>query len=119
MKSLDASQRTHEKSLSKILSAHESRKLTINLEFSYKRNIYQITSQGKGYRLRHKMATICDHVDGSQEVFVGEHRLDFKIHKEKSNEPYILDSKDLNPMLDNIVSVAQEKSESMPEIRAA
>ncbi len=95
----------HERNaLRQILSVHTTRKLSKNLEFSFNRKTYQITSQGKGYRLRHKTVTVCEHVDGTQEVFADEQKLEFKIHTKKSKQPYIADIKDLNHLMDHIVN---------------
>ena len=98
--------------LRRILSVHVTRKLTINLEFDLNRKTYQITTPGKGYRLRGKIVTICDHIDGSQEVLAGEQNLGFKIYQDKSSAPYIVDTKDLNPLMDKIISRAADSNVS-------
>ena len=85
------------------MSVHTARKLSKNLEFSLNRKTYQITSQGKGYRLRHKTVTVCEHVDSTQEVFADEQKLEFRIYQEKQNQPHVADIKDLNHLMDQIV----------------
>lgn len=95
----------HERNaLRQVLSVQTARKLSKNLEFSLHRKTYQITSQGKGYRLRHKTVTVCEHVDSTQEVFAGEQKLEFRVYQEKGNQPYIADTKDLNHLMDHIIN---------------
>ena len=48
-----------------IFSLHTQRKLSKNLTFRYKNREYQLTGQGKGYRLRGAQVTICEAFDGS------------------------------------------------------
>ena len=43
-----------------ILRRHETRKLSKNLTFQYLNREYQITGQGKGYRMRGASVTVCD-----------------------------------------------------------
>ena len=48
-----------------IFSLHAQRKLSKNLTFQYKNQEYQLTGQGKGYRLRDAQVTVCEAFDGS------------------------------------------------------
>ena len=48
-----------------IFSLHAQRKLSKNLTFQYKNRKYQLTEQGKGYRLRGAQVTVCEAFDGS------------------------------------------------------
>ena len=48
-----------------IFSLHTQRKLSKNLTFRYKNREYQLTGQGKGYRLRGAQVTVCEAFDGS------------------------------------------------------
>lgn len=93
--------------LKRILSCHTNRKLSKNLEFSLNRKIYQITTPGKGYRLRGKTITICQHTDGSEEVLSGLTNLPFKVLSTVSKAPYTADTKELNPLMDQIIRIAQ------------
>jgi transposase len=88
--------------LKRILSVHTERKLSKNLEFSLNRKTYQITTPTTGYRLRHKIVTVCEHVDGSQEVTVDNKALTFKIlpFKQAVREA---DTKELNVVMDQLV----------------
>ncbi len=89
--------------LKRILRVHTQRKLSKNLEFSLNKNIYQIITPGKGYRLRHSNVTICEHIDGSKEVIVGTQKLEFRILDETLKGPPIVDTKGLNPLMDKMV----------------
>ena len=48
-----------------IFSLHAQRKLSKNLTLQYKNREYQLTRQGKGYRLRGAKATVCETFDSS------------------------------------------------------
>lgn len=92
--------------LKQILSVHVTRKLNKNLEFSMDTKKYQITTQGKGYRLRNTIVTVCKYLDGRQEVFAGEQNLGFKIYQEKRIQPQVVDTKELNLTVDKIIAKA-------------
>ena len=51
-----------------ILRRHETRKLSKNLTFQYLNREYQLTGQGKGYRLRGASVTVCDAFGGEASV---------------------------------------------------
>ena len=48
-----------------IFSLHAHRKLSKNLTVQYKNREYQLTGQGKGYRLRGAQVTLCEAFDGT------------------------------------------------------
>lgn len=88
--------------LRRILSIHEERTLSKNLEFSLEGRLYQITTPGRGYRLRHSKVLICTHMNGSQEVLSNMKPLAFKILP--SHQPLMADTKDLNFLMDKLVA---------------
>ena len=51
--------------LSLILSLHHTRKLSKNLTFQFRNREYQLEGQGKGYRLRNTVITLCEGFDGA------------------------------------------------------
>ena len=51
-----------------ILSLHATRKLSKNLTFQFKNREYQLTGQGKGYRLRGAQVTVCEAFDDTVTV---------------------------------------------------
>jgi transposase len=104
----------------RILSVQAERKLSKNLEFSLEGSLYQITTQGKGYRLRHSAVKICTHTDGSQEVLSNTTPLEFKmLPKLLHTPPPITDVKGLNPLMDQLVAAHAITHESQVGIAAS
>lgn len=95
--------------IKRILSLHTERTLTKNLEFSLDGRIYQITTLGTGYRLRHQKVTIFTHADGSQEILADKQPLAFKILPKLIQKPWIADTKDLSPLMDQLVAAEQTR----------
>ncbi|TFH90198.1 ISNCY family transposase [Vibrio ouci] len=59
-----------------IFSIHHHRKVSKNLTFQYKNSEYQITNEGKGYRLRHSTVTVCESFNGEITVLSDGRKLD-------------------------------------------
>lgn len=89
--------------LRRILSIQTTRKLTKTLEFSYEGVLYQIQRPGGGYRYRHAQVTICEHTDKSVEVLCGAELLAYKVMAAKSTQPKVIDTKEINTIIDQIV----------------
>ena len=70
--------------LKRILSVHSERKLSKNLEFHLDRCRYQITTETTGYRLRQKIVTVCNHVDGTTEVICDNEPLEYKVVSQRA-----------------------------------
>ena len=100
----DAHRKLHhdQAGLKRILSVHTTRKLTKNLEFSLNCKTYQIKTPCVGYRLRYKAVTVCEHLNGSQEVLCDNTPLEFTVLDNKSSVR-MADTKDLNIVMDKIV----------------
>ena len=73
-----------------ILRRHAIRKLSKNLTFQYLNREYQITGQGKGYRLRGASVTVCDAFGAGVKVLRQGRALDFRVLAE-GEEPVALD----------------------------
>ena len=65
-----------------IFSLHAHRKLSKNLTFQYKNREYQLTGQGKGYRLRGAQVTVCEAFDGSVTLLYKGRALPYRILNE-------------------------------------
>ena len=92
--------------LKRILSIQTTRKLTKNLEFSHHCTLYQIQRPGGGYHLRHATVTICEHTQGDVEVLYGKECLHYKILPHFTKQPLIVDTKEINPFMDQLVFLA-------------
>jgi transposase len=89
--------------LALIFSFQEERKLSKNLEFSYKSTIYQIQGTGQGYGLRHAKVTVCETLDGKIRIIcMGKERIYTTCEKRKCATK-ILDTKELNYKIDTLV----------------
>ena len=84
-----------------ILSLQSTRKLTKNLTISYNTTEYQLVGYGKGYRLQHKTIKVCQHFDGSIELFHDNKKLDYKCF-DKGKSPKISCRKGLDEIINNI-----------------
>ena len=68
--------------LALIFSPHAHRKLSKNLTLQYKNREYQLTGQGKGYRLRGAQITVCEAFDGSVTLLYQGRALPYRILNE-------------------------------------
>jgi hypothetical protein len=57
-----------EEELGYIFSLQAKRVLSKNLTFQYKSSAFQIRSEGRGYRLRHSVVTVCESFNGEINV---------------------------------------------------
>ena len=89
--------------LKRILSVHSERKLSKNLEFHLDRCRYQITTETTGYRLRQKIVTVCNHVDGTTEVICDNKPLDYKVVSQRAIKKGV-DTKEINSIMDAVLN---------------
>ena len=89
--------------LKRILSVHSERKLSKNLEFHLDRCCYQITTETTGYRLRHKIVTVCNHVDGTTEVICDNEPLEYKVVSQRAIKKGV-DTKEINAIMDAMLN---------------
>ena len=83
-----------------IFSFQYERKLSKQLEVSYENRVFQVQEVGHGYRLRHKVVTICENMEGSIQILSGEKKLKFNEYKKQQRAPEIIDSKGLKKKID-------------------
>lgn len=88
--------------LRRVLSMHETRRLTKNLEFSLEGKLYQIRTKTTGYRLRYKQVEIFKHFDGELEVMFEGKRLEYQVF-EPRQRTLLADSKEVNLVVDALV----------------
>jgi len=88
--------------LKNILSIHETRKLSKNLEFSYHNKIYKIITPTTGYRLRHQTINVYTHLDGKIVLVLDDKELAYEVLEPK-HPHYQADSKEINVLLDALV----------------
>jgi transposase len=83
-----------------IFSLQHSRKLSKNLELSYKNQIYQIVNQAKGRRLQQSQVTVCEALTGKVYLLHQGKSLEYKIFDKDQKRSLILNDKELNAYLD-------------------
>ena len=70
--------------LDRILTKQETRTLSKNLTFQYKKVIYQILSSRPSYALRKAQVTVCEDAQGEISVLYKGHHLSFSVfHKQQ------------------------------------
>jgi hypothetical protein len=100
--------------LKRILSVQTTRKLSKNLQFSHNCTLYQIERPGGGYRFRHAEVIVCEHTDGSVEILCSNESLKFRVQKNPNTQPLIVDNKEINTVLDQIVLLTAAKASALP-----
>lgn len=78
---------------------HE-RTLSKNLEFSFNTRVYQIQTEGQGYRLRHAEVKVCELSSGVVRVFREGKELTYKTHTKQQRVAQIVSSKEVNRVVD-------------------
>lgn len=93
-----------------ILSLQTTRKLTKNLTISYQGIEFQLQGYGKGYRLRHKEVTVCEHFDGEISLYCEGKQLAYKRFEKGQKAPPILSEKELDATMTDIKKKAKTKN---------
>ena len=84
-----------------IFSEQYKRKLSKNLECSFKNKIYQVQVFGYGYSLRNATVTICENANGVIRLLcMGKERA-YKCYEKSKRPPEIVDTKHLNRKVDD------------------
>lgn len=78
---------------------HE-RKLSKNLEFTFNKLLYQIQTEGQGYRLRHAEVKICELPTSVVHVFREKKELTYKTYTKQQRVAQVVSSKELNRVID-------------------
>ena len=58
--------------------------------------------------------TVYEHIDGSIEVLFNKESLKYKTRKNSNNPPLVVDSKEINAVLDQIVLLTATKASALP-----
>lgn len=98
-----------------ILRRHAQRKLSKNLTFQYHNREYQITGQGKGYRLRGASVTVCDAFGGEVSVLCKGRPLTFRVLAE-GEAPVALDDE---KSVQHTVDQAKARQRARPRYKPA
>ena len=90
-----------------IFSLHTKRKLSKNLELSYKNEIFQIQCATPGYGMRHATVSVCEARDKTIRLIYKEQTLDYLRYKKNQRPVQIVDAKSLNKVVDKLVKKEQ------------
>ena len=88
--------------LALILTIHHARKLSKNLTCQFHNREYQATGQGKGYRLRGSLVTLCEGFDGAVTVLSKGRELSFRLLAEGEPPIPVEDEKSVHNRIDQI-----------------
>jgi len=94
--------------LDEILSFQSTRKLSKNLEMSYKNTIYQIQRHGTGYTYRGAEIVIYENTDGEIVLKKGKEVLKYKAMDKIKNQGITADSKEINKVVEAIIKGKNE-----------
>jgi hypothetical protein len=103
-----------EHDLNRIFIIKENRTLTKNLTFQHKNTIYQVQTNREAYILRKARVVIHEFKDGSIEAFYKGKKLLLKIYAQQQKQMGEVDSKQLNPLLDELVRISDGKKKYKP-----
>lgn len=99
------------KTLDLIFSLQHTRTLSKNLELSYENQVYQVKVNGIGYGLRHAKVTVCEDMMGAVILLYKGRRLDYQCHKKQKRMADIVDAKQLNAIVTQVVNRSIPKPE--------
>lgn len=85
-----------------IFSLHHTRRLSKNLTCQFNNREYQLTGQGKGYRLRGAGVTLCQHFDGTVTLLHTGQALSFRMLAEGATPIPLEDEKSVRARIDQI-----------------
>ena len=77
-----------------------TRKLSKNLEFTFHKLVYQIQTEGQGYRLRHAVVKVCELPTGLVRVFREGKELVYKTYTKQQRVAQVASSKEVNHVVD-------------------
>jgi len=101
--------------LALILCLHNTRTLSKNLTLQYKNREYQLTGQGKGYRLRGAQVTVCEAFDGTVTLLYKGLSLPYRILREGEPPIPLDDEKSLHQTVDQ----AKARQQAIPNRKPA
>ena len=97
-----------------IFSLHAHRKLSKNLTFQYKNREYQLTGQGKGYRLRGAQVTVCEAFDGSVTLLYKGQALPYRILNEGEPPIPLDDEKSVHATVEQAKTIQLNRQSHKP-----
>ena len=86
-----------------IFSLHENRKLSKNLELSYKNELFQIQHASPGDTMRHATVCVSEAADGAIRILYKGRTLPYTRLKKNQRPAPIVDSKSLNKVVDALL----------------
>ncbi|EJC8217576.1 helix-turn-helix domain-containing protein [Citrobacter freundii] len=90
-----------EEELGYIFSLQAKRVLSKNLTFQYKSSAFQIRSEGRGYRLRHSVVTVCESFNGEIKVLYNGKALGWEKYVDGPEPIPLDDEKSVHERVDN------------------
>ncbi|PPX72827.1 transposase, partial [Pseudomonas aeruginosa] len=90
-----------EEELGYIFSLQAKRVLSKNLTFQYKSSAFQVRSEGRGYRLRHSVVTVCENFDGEINVLYDGKALGWEKYVDGPEPKPLDDEKSVHERVDN------------------
>jgi transposase len=91
-----------------VLSSQSVRTLSKNLELSYQDVIYQVKTDGKGYRLRHAKVVVCERMNGTICLVYQGRELPYTCHQKQKRTAEIVGAKQLGTKLDQVKKQAEK-----------
>jgi transposase len=104
-----------ERELDLILSIHSRRKLSKNLTLQYNNTLYQIKVSGIGYALRGATVTVCEDFTGKVTILYNGRALAWEIYQRGESPPPVIDSKQLNQIVDQTIRRQNKTSSWKPK----
>lgn len=97
-----------------IFSLHAQRKLSKNLTFQYKNREYQLTGQGKGYRIRGAQVTVCETFDGSVTLLYKGQSLPYRVLNEGEAPIPLDDEKSIHATVEQVKTIQLNRKTHKP-----
>ena len=97
-----------------ILCEQHARKITRNLSISFEGRTYQVTGQGKGYRMRGAAVTVCKGFDGAVTVLRGGRELAVRLLGEGEEPSPVEDGKSVRQRVERAKAEQRSRSASKP-----
>jgi len=97
-----------------IFTIREFRHLSKNLTFQYNNVLYQIQTERETYALRKAKVSIREKKDGTIEVLYKNKPLAFKAYYSQQKQGEVIDSKNLNDLIDNLQKRQQQQQSYKP-----
>lgn len=87
-------------------SFHYQRKLSKNLELSYKNVIYQMITVGHGYTMRYAMVTVCEDLAGKVKIIYKGKSQQYKCYnKQQHRTAPVVDVKEINQKVNKVLKL--------------